>query len=185
MEKTIVVELIAKPKEMRYRCTNCGEEHEEYPALGFLSPYHYDILTDQEKQEKGQLSSDTCIITHEEQIDRFIRGVLVQKINDSCQDLDYGLWVSLSANNYRDYIDNFHSENHETTYFGWLSSNIPEYESTLSIKTTVHTRGNQRPLIVIQESNDKNIPFVKDYFEGITKKEAEERINNMMKSLGT
>ena len=52
---------------MKYRCNNCGEEHEEYPALGFLSPYRYDILTDQEKQENGNLTSDTCIVIHKEQ----------------------------------------------------------------------------------------------------------------------
>ncbi|MBX2872454.1 MAG: DUF2199 domain-containing protein [Saprospiraceae bacterium] len=169
---------------MKYNCSSCGEEHEEFPALGFRSPYHYDILTEADKQAKGELTADTCIIRHEEQIDRFIRGVLVQPIKDACQDLDYGLWVSLSEKSYLDYLDHFDSSDHEVTYFGWLCSAIPEYESTLTIKTTVHTRGRQRPLIVIQEDNDRNHPFILDYFEGITEQEAIDRINRMMQSLG-
>lgn len=170
---------------MKYTCSNCGEEHEDFPALGFKSPYHYDILTEEDKQTIGELTADTCIIKHGEQIDRFIRGVLVQPIKDACQDLDYGLWVSLSEKSYQDYIDNFDSAEHETIYFGWLCSTIPEYESTLSIKTTVHTRGKQRPLIVIQEDNDQSNPFIIDYFEGISEAEAIERINSMMRSLGS
>lgn len=170
---------------MKYICSNCGEEHEDFPALAFKSPVYYDILSEQEKSTKGELTSDTCLIQHDDQTDRFIRGVLVQPIKDACQDLDYGLWVSLSEKSFQDYIDNFDSDDHETIYFGWLSSSIPEYESTLSIKTTVHTRGKQRPLIVVQEDNDHNNPFITDYFEGITEAEAIDRINNMMKSLGS
>lgn len=169
---------------MQYKCSNCGEEHKAFPALGFKSPYHYDILTEEDKQAKGKLTADTCLIKHEEQTDRFIRGVLVQPVKGACQDLDYGLWVSLSAESFQDYIDNFDAADHETTYFGWLCSMIPEYESTLTIKTTVYTRGKHRPLIVIQDDNDRSNPFIKDYFEGITEQEAIDRINNMMNSLG-
>ncbi len=170
---------------MKYTCSDCGEEHEAWPALGFKSPHYYHILTAAEKQDIAELTADTCIIRHEDQTDRFIRGVMVQPIKDACQDLDYGLWVSLSEKSFQDYIDNFNSADHETIYFGWLCSTIPEYDSTLSIKTTVHTRGKQRPLIVIQEDNDRKNPFIADYFEGITEAEALDRINNMMKSLGS
>ncbi|NRB52621.1 MAG: DUF2199 domain-containing protein [Saprospiraceae bacterium] len=170
-------------QSLKYTCSNCGEEHESWPALGFKSPHYYHVLTEAEKRDIAELTADTCIIQHNDQTDRFIRGVLVQSIKDANQGLDYGLWVSLSEKSFQDYIDNFDSDDHETTYFGWLCNDIPEYESTLSIKTTVHTRGNQRPLIVIQDDNDHNHPFITDYFEGITEAEAIKRINNMMTSL--
>ena len=44
---------------MKYICSNCGEEHEDFPALAFKSPVYYDILSEQEKSTKGELTSDS------------------------------------------------------------------------------------------------------------------------------
>jgi hypothetical protein len=102
---------------------------------------------------------------------------------DHCEDLDYGLWVSLSEKNFQDYTDNFNNDNYETCYFGWLSNSIPGYEGTTKIPATVFTRtGNQRPEIVPHK--DCEHPFVKDYYNGITREEAERRINEMLKNTG-
>lgn len=164
---------------MKYICKSCGKEHEEWPALTFNSPFHYHNLPKEEKEYNTKLGEDYCIIYHENQTDLFIRCALSQKVNDHCKDLNYGLWVSLSEKSYLDYRENFNNKNHVTKYFGWLCNMIPEYEDTLAIPTTVYTRkGNLRPLIIPHKDFDH--PFVKDYYEGISKKEAENRINNML-----
>ncbi|WP_025145293.1 DUF2199 domain-containing protein [Pedobacter jeongneungensis] len=162
-----------------YTCHTCGEIHHDWPALAFSSPLHYDNLNDQDKETIATLSSDFCTIEDGETVDRFIRCTLSQLVNDHCEDLQYGLWVSLSEKSFKDYKDNFNNENHEVTYFGWLCNNVPGYQSTLSIPTTVYTQtDNNRPLIVPHEDFDH--PFVKDYYGGITKHEAEKRINEMI-----
>jgi len=167
---------------IKYTCACCGKEHEEWPALAYISPYNYDILSADEKQSLGELSSDFCIIRHKDQTDRFIRGTLTQKVIDHCVDLEYGLWVSLSEKSFQDYSENFNNENHEAGYFGWLSNILPDYEFNESIPTNVITRtGNQRPEIIPHEDFDH--PFVYDYYHGITKAEAERRINAMLKSV--
>lgn len=164
---------------MKHTCENCGKEHTDWPALAFMSPYHYHNLSKEEKEEKGELGGDHCIIIHEDCTDRFIRCTLSQKVNDHCEDLEYGLWVSLSEKSYLDYEENFNNENHITQYFGWLCNSIPVYENTLSIPTTVQTRtGNLRPLII--PHSDFEHPFVKDYYQGISKEEAEKRIKDML-----
>lgn len=123
------------------------------------------------------------MINYPDQTDRFIRCTLTQKVIDSCQDLDYGLWVSLSEKSFDDYAENFDSEEHEVAYFGWLSNMIPGYEFTESIPTSVYTRaGNQRPEIIPHKDFDH--PFVRDYYGGITKEEAERRIDAMMNGGG-
>ena len=94
---------------MEYICKNCGEKHYEMPALAFNAPFHYHILSSQEKEQIVDLDDDFCIIKHDDQTDRFIRVVLRQKIMDSCEFLEYGLWVSLSENSYKDYQKNFNS----------------------------------------------------------------------------
>jgi len=164
---------------MKYKCIYCGQEHDEWPALTFYTPTPYNELTEVEKETFGQTSDDFCVIQYPDQTDRFIRCTLTQKVIDHCEILEYGIWVSVSENSYQDYYDNFESDSHVTQYFGWLCSKIPEYDDTLSIPTTVKTKaGNSRPEVFPHEDFDH--PFVKDYYNGITKLEAEKRIKSML-----
>ena len=166
-------------EQIKYTCSCCAQEHFEFPALTFNSPDNYDTLSQQDKETIAEINSDFCVITHPDQTDKLIRSTLTQKVIDHCENLEYGLWVSLSEKSFNDYSDNFDNENHETKYFGWLCNDIPEYEFKESIPTTVFTRtGNQRPEIVPHEDFDH--PFVKDYYNGITKGEAERRIKTML-----
>jgi hypothetical protein len=158
-----------------YLCNKCGRKHEGWPALAYTAPVFYDNLSEEEKQEIGELDNDFCMIRHENQADRFIRCTLTQKVTDHCENLEYGLWVSVREKSYQDYTDNFKNENHITTYFGWLSNDVPQYGKTTSIPTTVYTKaGDQRPEIV--PHRDFHHPFVRDYYQGITKDEVERRI---------
>ncbi|HYF03585.1 MAG TPA: DUF2199 domain-containing protein [Patescibacteria group bacterium] len=110
---------------MDYICSKCGESHEELPAIAFKTPHYYDILSDEDKIEIATINSDLCVITHEDQTDRFIRAVLHQKIYDCSDTLDYGIWVSLSEKSFDDYVKNFDSEEQDVTYFGYISTEIP------------------------------------------------------------
>ncbi len=163
-----------------YKCSICGEIHDDYPVLAYESPDSFFWLTDEEKEVfKTFLDSNFCTIDYPDQVDRFIRVVLKQKIIDSDLTLDYGVWVSLSEKSYDDYSLNFNNQNHQTFYFGWLSSSIPEYTFDESIPTDVKTKiGNERPEIF--PHSDFDHPFTSDYYNGITKEEAERRIHNML-----
>lgn len=93
-----------KMKEtIKYTCSCCGKEHEEWPALGYTSPTNYEVLSEEEKEIIAELSSDFCTIRRPDQIDNFIRVTLTFKVIDHCQDLEYGLWVSLSDKSFQDY----------------------------------------------------------------------------------
>ncbi len=165
--------------QSKYICSSCGKEHSEWPALAFMSPDNYDYLSPEAKETIAELDTDFCVINHPEQTDRFIRCTLTQEVVDHCQNLSYGLWVSLSEKSFTDYKENYNNENHETTYFGWLSNSILEYDFNGSIPMTAYTKtGNQRPEIVPHENFDH--PFVRDYYNGITKEEAEKRIKTML-----
>ncbi|MEY4541864.1 MAG: hypothetical protein RLZZ306_3621 [Bacteroidota bacterium] len=164
---------------IQYTCECCGKIHDKWPALTYFSPSNYDCLTENDKKSFGKIDGDFCIIEYTEQTDKFIRCILSQKVNDHCVNLEYGLWVSLSDKSFDDYSDNFNNENHITQYFGWLSNNLPEYNFEEGIPTTVITKsGNQRPEIIPHEDFDH--PFVRDYYHGIAKSEAEKRISDML-----
>lgn len=164
---------------IKFKCSCCGKIHEEWPALTFIAPDNYNCLSENDKINTGYLDSDFCTINHSEQIDRFIRCTLTQKVNNHCENLDYGLWVSLSEKSYVDYEKNFKKESEEKAYFGWLCNDIIDYDFSESIPMDVITRNNgQRPELIPHKDFDH--PFVKDYYNGISKKEAERRISNML-----
>ncbi len=166
---------------LKYKCNNCGQEHYSWPALAYDSPTAYHILSVSDKENIAELDSDFCIIKHPGRIDRFIRCTLKQRVSDHCDYLEYGLWVSLSGKSFQDYADNFDNKYHEVGYFGWLSNNLPDYEFNKSVPMNVYTKsGNQRP--EIEPHDDFEHPFVFDYYNGITKAEAEKRINDMLKN---
>jgi hypothetical protein len=162
-------------------CSSCGKKHTEWPALAYDAPFHYNELAGEEKDTIAELTTDFCVIKHPDQTDFFIRGTLIQKVIDHCEDLHYGLWVSLSEKSFKDYKENFKND-HEAEYFGWLCNDIPQYVFNESIPTTVVTQpGGNRPEIFPHQDFDH--PFVKDYYNGITKAEAERRIEAMIKAV--
>ena len=85
----------------------------------------------------------------------------------------------MSEKSYKDYLDNYDNEYHEATYFGFLSNNLTGYEDTLSIKSNVVLRGRIRPEVIPHDDQIDN-EFVGDYYNGIDKEAAEQRIKNVM-----
>lgn len=163
---------------MKYICECCGEEKEDWPALAYDSPYFYSTLSEKE-MENAELTSDLCIVETPEYKHRFVRAVLVQEVNDDCRDLEYGVWVSLSENSFTEYVENYDNKEFKAEYFGWLSTYLPDYDFSESIPTTVvvdNTIG--RPFVFPHQSFEH--PFVYDFYNGITKDEAEKRINRVL-----
>ena len=169
---------------MKFICECCGKEQESWPAIGYKTPRFYHELSKEEKAKNAEIDSDICIVKDGDTTYRFIRGVLIQKVNNSCQDLEYGVWVSLSQKSFDDYIKNSNKEEHREIYFGWFNSYIPdyEYEEQFEIKTNVLTQGNgKRPIIEIQRNEGSSSKLVSDFFGGISEEEAIFRIDEVIK----
>ncbi|ASK30078.1 hypothetical protein CEY12_08110 [Chryseobacterium sp. T16E-39] len=162
----------------KYICECCGKEMEDWPALAYKSPSSYMQLT-KEELENAELSSDLCVIEHPEQTDRFIRTVLVQEVIESCQTLEYGVWVTLSEKSFNEYVENYDNKEFEAEYFGWLSNYLPDYDFSESIPTNVVVNNKiGRPFVYPHESFEH--PFVEDFYNGLPIEEAERRINNLL-----
>ena len=156
---------------------NIPVSSEAWPAITFNTPDSYEALSEDDRQRYvKELTNDFCVIEYEEQTDRFIRAVMFQKVVDHSEDLHYGVWVSLSENSFDNYNDNFLSENQEGTYFGYLCNQLPEYNYTIPIKTNVVLAKNRQRPEVIPHQDQINNEFVRDYYNGISKTEAEKRI---------
>jgi hypothetical protein len=173
--------LLMKRKELDKTmsvCSCCGKEVYKWPAIGYKNPSYYDTLTDDEKSTVAKVSSDFCVIEYPDETNFFISCVLFQSIIDCKDELNYGLWVSLSRKSFEDYRDNYNEQDREGTYFGWISNNMEGYSTTLSIPANVVLGKNgNRPEVIPHESFDH--PFVRDYYNGISIQEAHIRIEKV------
>lgn len=163
---------------MKYICECCGKEKEDWPAIAYQAPYPYMDLLDEEIKN-AELSPDLCVIKYPDEICYFIRVVLVQEVTDNCQDLEYGVWISLSEKSFNEYKKMYDNKDFKGGYFGWLTNYLPDYEFHDPIPTDVII-DNQigRPFIYPHQSFDH--PFIKDFYNGISKEEAEKRINRVL-----
>ena len=131
-----------------YTCSCCGESHEGLSDLAFDAPFHYHALSDEDRRQ-ADLTSDLCIIED----DRFVRGRLVIPVHGREEPFTYGVWVSLSQDHFRRYVELFDATDRipPEPWFGWLCNEIPGYPDTLNLQTDVLLQSHpKRPLIEIQ-----------------------------------
>lgn len=170
-------------KRKEYKCPSCGEIHDSLPALAFKAPDYYCFLSDEEKENIAELSNDFCIIRHPEQTDRFIRTTMTMQVMDACDDLDYGLWVSVSEKTFNEYKAEFKKNVEGKTYFGRICNEIQDYkDTTLGLHVNIVTRANGiRPEIIPHQTDHY---LVSDWENGISISEAEKRVAEMVNNAG-
>ncbi len=139
---------------LRFTCATCGEVHEGIPDIAFDAPYYFDQMKPEERAGTAKLSDDFCSIGDEE---FFIRTCLRIPIRGYDEDFMWGVWVSLSRENFERYRQVFDKETPpegEGPYFGWFSNRIGGYPETLNLKTRVHLQsGGARPLLELEPTD--------------------------------
>jgi len=169
---------------LQWKCGSCEEWHTG-PMLdvGFDSPHYWP-----EDHETGSrwtvlasgaidsscgtfLDADYCAVDNES---FFVRGVLEVPIVGTGEDFRWGIWGSLSRVNFETLIRADHSGEciEKREMFSWLSTSIPNYSETLSLKMTVSIREpGWRPLFILERSDH---PLAKEFYEGITPERVKE-----------
>ena len=105
------------------------------------------------------------------EIDRrhfYVRAQLVVPVVDGPEPFAWGVWSSLSKQNYERMLGLWETEGRESEepYFGWLSVALPLYPSTLNLKALVHTQPvGQRPLLELEPTSH---PLATEQQNGIT-----------------
>lgn len=164
---------------MKYICTDCGQEHEDWPALVFRAPDPYLALSEEE-QANAELTKEICCIEEGEETHWYLRGVLTQYVYDACQYLDYGVWVSLSEASMKDYYEHYEDKEYKTTYFGWLVTDLPNYPANTSfgLPTNVEVDNSKGIPTILPHQGDSI--FIKEFYEGISTEEALRRIDALL-----
>ncbi|HIC81237.1 MAG TPA: DUF2199 domain-containing protein [Kiloniellaceae bacterium] len=136
-----------------FTCACCGETVSGLPEIGYDAPAYYHALSPQERETKAVLAGDLCSIDQE---DFFIRAVCRVPIVGTDRDFGWGVWVSLSEENFKRYVETFSDTDQSKlgSMFGWFSNALPGYPDTLNLQTTVVPQdNNKRPLVYINDAH--------------------------------
>jgi hypothetical protein len=152
--------------DFSFICPCCGELHKGLPDLAYSAPAHWSDILRKEDPDNNHLDSDGCIIGGKH---FFVRCVLEVPIQDSDARLGWGVWVSQSEANFREYTEMAPNDPERTT-FGYLANRLPHYPDTLDMPTHVHWRLNgRRPWVELPPDDH---PLCRDWHQGITRERA-------------
>ena len=157
-----------------YTCRTCSGEHPGPPLVwGAEAPTPYLSLPPEER-DRALLSSDQCVIETPDDVHYFVRGRLEIPILGSEEGFAWLVWVSQSATSFAraNELWTTPGREREPPTFGWLCSDLPYPETTLHLKTRVHTRPvGERPVVELEPSDH---PLTMEQREGITWRRVQE-----------
>jgi hypothetical protein len=162
-------------ESVRFRCSVCGQVHDELPDIAAEKPDPWFGVPAAERERRIKFTSDTCIIDDE---DFFIRGVIEIPIHDYPQQFGFGVWVSQKRENFRTYARRPNTSK-IGPFFGWLCTRISYYpQDTTMLKTRAHFHGRgRRPTIELEPTDH---PLAVDQREGITLEKALQIVHHYM-----
>lgn len=163
------VRLGTRGEVLAFKCRTCNEWHEgPIESLGADEPDQLRHVPDSEREERVALSSDQCILDMDGR-HYFVRGCLEIPVIDGAGPFSFGVWTSLSEENFERANDLWETPGRESEepYFGWLCTGLPGYPDTLFLKTWVQTRPlGERPLVTVFEPTDH--PLFDEQRDGVT-----------------
>jgi hypothetical protein len=81
-----------------FTCGACGQYHAGLSLnIAFNAPVYWDQIPEAERDNRGELTPDFCNIDDR---DFFVRGLIAIPILESDQFFMWGVWTSLSLENY-------------------------------------------------------------------------------------
>jgi len=162
---------------LRWKCGSCEEWHTG-PCLDFGvdSPYYWSKENEKtsrrssllpnrgKKHKKTFLDADYCAIENK---NFFVRGLIHVPIIGAAETLRWGVWGSLSRQNFETLLKlKDDADRSKLPYmFSWLSTQIPEYPDTLSLKMHAYIQEpGVRPNFLLEPTDH---PLSQEYHKGI------------------
>src|SRR5262249_18910771 len=140
----------------------------------FQAPDHWVALSEEERQRRGRIDSDICMIETAEGRDIFVRSCLEIPIIGRDEVFIWGVWASVSEASFARIVELWSApvSEDEPSRFAWLCNRIPNYPETLSLATQLRLRNDGlRPAIELQPSDH---PLYFRQQDGISLQEVEE-----------
>ena len=171
---------------LRWKCGSCEEWHYG-PCLDFsyYKPFYWTLENNEANEigffDSGReglpntfLNEDICIVDGEYY---YVRGLIELPIMGTAETLRWGVWGSLSRQNFEKLLEVFDEEERVElpAMFSWLSNQIDGYPDTLNLKMNAYIREpGTRPIFDLEPTDH---PLSQEYHHGITP----ERVREIMK----
>lgn len=164
--------------QFAWTCACCGKQFNSLPLnYGAAAPDYWFQIPEAERESRALLDSDFCTIDGEH---HFIRGCIEIPVIGTDEVFVWGVWVSLSEASIQRVMELWDANvaEEEPPRFGWLSTNIRVYPSTLNLKTSVHLRsGGLRPRIEVEPTDH---PLAREQRDGMTIERVQEIASRLL-----
>jgi hypothetical protein len=140
---------------MGYLCKVCGQEHSRFPLdITFISPLAYLEVPEDQRDRRGVLTSDACILDGERY---FLRGDLCIPVREEDYAFVWGLWAEVSWSTFRRYATLLRSDApNEPPHAGVLSNIMPGYQGVHGHPVTIHFETDaERPQFTLLASDSR------------------------------
>jgi hypothetical protein len=128
-----------------FRCSSCGEWHDELPLdFGFGEPDYIAELDAESRKHLAKGVGDFRELVRDGGSHYFIRGVIEIPITGSSGWFRYGVWASLSEQSYEAAKNAYRTKSDAGPFFGWSaigSRTIPRRSSSKRTFTFARQRG--------------------------------------------
>ena len=155
---------------MSFVCHQCGKVHEGLAfAYSAEAPAFYYRIPESLRSCSAVLLPEQCIIGEE---NFFVRGCLEVPIIGTGETFSWGVWVSLSEQDFERMAEMSEATGRESepAYRGGLGTDLPFYPDTVSLEVVVHTRPiGQRPFVELEPTEH---PLALEQRSGITMERA-------------
>ena len=172
------LEKISKNNKEIFRCSCCGKEYDQLPfCFGSDFPDYYYSVPVEERNERIEMEQSLCVIDKEY---FFHRGRLEIPVHNSKDNLFFDVWLSISKDKFEKRMDDWENPDRvkNEPYFGWLQTQIPTYEDSISIEAIALEEGlGCIPKIKIQNEGHK---LTADQKNGISFEKAIGIIENIL-----
>ena len=124
---------------MSWTCPVCHGKHDEIPTcFGIEAPWQA-LVPEPEFTKRVELTADLCVV---DETVFFVRGHIEIPIHGHNEPLAFSVWSSLSQASFNEMMERWNAPDrvNDGPYFGWLSSPIHVYPSTINLKLSVHMR---------------------------------------------
>ena len=137
---------------MRFKCPCCDKWHNEIPDVHCPMPDYAHDVPEADRKKRVFLTSDLCVVDKEH---FFIRCLLLLPIKNYDESFGWGIWSSLSRQNFQRYYENYDDDmSGWDPMFGYLSNQLSGYPDTHNLKLSVQlgSRG-ERPSVTLEPTD--------------------------------
>jgi hypothetical protein len=174
--------------QWEWTCACCGQRKRGVPDQAFDAPIHHHWAAgDDPDFQVLEKTDDDCVMEIAGDRAYFIRGVLEVPIHGTDQRLGFGVWSTLSEQNYHRYADSFFDDDQSKLgpMFGYLANRLPAYPDTLNLKLDVLPQDNrQRPLLRLWDEAAEH-PLYRDQSFGVDTGRLTELLSRIMPCEGS